>query len=110
MNQFKYLNFKYPHTKSTAVPKLPISELRDTFTNNEQLPPLSARMKLHSSNFYSTDVSPGDTMVLRSHVPHYGVNNPHEHDRYVLFVLFYPNHLSPVKSDTQRYPLGVGLK
>jgi hypothetical protein len=46
-------------------------------------------------------------LVLNCAVPHYGVANPDQHDRYVLFLLFYPAASPTPDTEEQRYPHGV---
>ena len=49
----------------------------------------------------------GDMLVLNCAVPHYGVANPDEQDRYVLFLLSYPSSSHKPDTEEQRYPHGV---
>jgi hypothetical protein len=49
----------------------------------------------------------GDALVLNCAVPHWGVNNPDEADRYVVFASFSPRSLPPPDTEDQRYPLKV---
>jgi hypothetical protein len=94
-------------TLSTAVPSLPLAELRDTFTPGESRPPGAALSKLTRQMFYSTRVEAGDAMLFRCDVPHYGVANPDAHTRYVAFMLFSPRGSPLPDTEEQRYPHGV---
>jgi hypothetical protein len=94
-------------TLSTAVPSLPLKDLRETFTSGEQLPSAAARKILSREMFYSTRVQAGDAMVFRCDVPHFGVANPDAHTRYVAFMLFSPRGVKQPDTEQQRYPHGV---
>jgi hypothetical protein len=94
-------------TESTAVPKVPLSELRDTFTDGEKRPPAAALHMLRRNNFHTRRVEAGDLLVFNAAVPHFGVANPDLHDRYVLFLLFSPRGTPLHDSEDQRYPFGI---
>jgi len=95
-------------TTSTAVPKSPLSELRDTFTTGEEKPSRAALRKLQrDSCFHTWRVAAGDLLIFNTAVPHFGVANPDRHDRYVLFLHFSPRGLPPHDTEEQRYPHGV---
>jgi len=94
-------------TESTAVPKDPLGELRDTFMEGEQTPSPSALHKLRRENFQTWRVEAGDLLVFNAAVPHFGVANPDQHDRYVLFLHFSPRGLPLHDTEEQRYPNGV---
>ena len=94
-------------TLSTAVPTLPLKELRHTFTDGEKLPSASARKFLSRDKFKSERVTAGDMLVLNCAVPHYGEANPDQNDRYVLFLCFFPSASTPPDTEQQRYPHGV---
>jgi hypothetical protein len=94
-------------TESTAVPTLPLSDLRAVFSSGEQRPPAEALAKVQRSHFYTTRVQPGDVMVLNCAVPHFGVANPDSHDRHVVFLLFSPRRSPAPDTEEQRYPHGV---
>ena len=94
-------------TTSTAVPKSPLTELRDTFTTGEEKPSRAALRKLQrDSCFHTWRVAAGDLLIFNTAVPHFGVN-PDRHDRYVLFLHFSPRGLPPHDTEEQRYPHGV---
>ena len=94
-------------TLSTAVPSLPLAELRGTFTAGEQRPSAVALKSLSREMFYRTRVEAGEAMVFRCDVPHFGVANPDAHARYVAFMLFSPRVVKPPDTEEQRYPHGV---
>jgi hypothetical protein len=94
-------------TESTAVPKLPLSELRDTFTEREKRPSPSALQKLQRENFHTCRVDAGDLLAFNAAVPHFGVANPDLHDRHVLFLHFSPRGTPLHDTENQRYPNGV---
>lgn len=94
-------------TESTAVPKVPLNELRDTFTEGEKRPSQSALHKLRRDNFHTWRVEAGDLLAFSAAVPHFGVANPDQHDRYVLFLHFSPRGTPTHDTEDQRYPLGV---
>jgi hypothetical protein len=94
-------------TLSTALPKLPLAELRGTFSDWEQPPPAAELAKLQREQFDSTRVESGDALVLNCAVPHWGVNNPDTADRYVVFACFSPRCLPAPDTEHQRYPHGV---
>jgi len=94
-------------TLSTAVPTLPLSELRDCFTEGERRPSAAALKLLTRDKFESVRVDVGDLLVFNCAVPHRGVANPDAHDRYVLFLLFYPSSSPTPDTEEQRYPHGV---
>ena len=94
-------------TLSTAVPSLPLKELRDCFSDGEKLPPIAARRKLTRAAFISQRVAAGDMLAFNCAVPHYGVANPDAHDRYVLFLSFSPSSSPLPDTEEQRYPHGV---
>ena len=62
---------------------------------------------LSRDKFSSVRVTAGDMLVLNCAVPHYGVANPDEHDRYVLFLLFSPSASPLPDTEEQRYPHGA---
>ena len=94
-------------TLSTALPTLPLAELRGTFTHHERKLPAAEQKKLQRDQFITTRVKAGDALVLNCAVPHWGVNNPDEADRYVVFASFSPRSLPPPDTEDQRYPLTV---
>lgn len=94
-------------TLSTAVSSLPLKDLRESFTSDEQLPPAAARRILSREMFYSTRVEAGDAMVFRCDVLHFGVANPDAHTRYVAFMMFSPCGMKIPDTEEQRYPHGV---
>ncbi len=94
-------------TLSTAVPLLPLADLRHTFTEGEKLPSAAARKILSRDKFQSERVTTGDMLVFNCAVPHYGVANPDVHDRYVLFLCFSPSNAPTPDTEEQRYPHGV---
>ena len=94
-------------TLSTAIPILPLADLRHTFTEGEKLPSAAARKFLSRDKFQSERVTAGDMLVFNCGVPHYGVANPDEHDRYVLFLCFSPSNAPTPDTEEQRYPHGV---
>jgi hypothetical protein len=94
-------------TLSTAVPTRPMKELRQCFTDGEKRPSAAALKFLSRDKFTSTRVEAGDMLAFNCAVPHYGVANPDEHDRYVLFLLFYPAASPTPDTEEQRYPHGV---
>lgn len=94
-------------TLSTAIPLLPLADLRDTFTEGDKLPSAAARKFLSRDKFQSERVTAGDVLVFNCAVPHYGVANPDEHDRYVLFLCFSPANSPSPDTEQQRYPHGV---
>jgi hypothetical protein len=94
-------------TESTAVPKLPLSELRDTFTEGEKKPTAAALKKLQQDNFHTWRVDAGDLLAFNAAVPHFGVANPDPHDRLVLFLHFSPRGTPLHDTEEQRYPHGV---
>jgi hypothetical protein len=94
-------------TLSTAVPVLPLKDIRCCFTEGENRPSAAALKFLTRDKFTSVRVSPGDMMAFNCAVPHYGVANPDPHDRYVLFLLFSPASSPTPDSEEQRYPHGV---
>jgi hypothetical protein len=94
-------------TLSTAVPILSMDDLRHCFTEGEKRPSAAALEFLSRDKFQSERVAGGDMLVLNCTVPHYGVANPDEEDRYVLFLLFYPSDSSMPDTEEQRYPHGV---
>lgn len=94
-------------TMHTAVPDRHLCELRDCFTEGEKMPSPAALQLLSSERFISQRVEAGTILAFNCTVPHYGVANPDEHDRYVLFLSFYPNDASKPDTELQRYPKGV---
>jgi len=94
-------------TLSTAIPTLPMSEMRHCFTDGEKRPSPEALKFLSREKFQSKRVIAGDMLVLNCAVPHYGVANPDEQDRYVLFLLYYPSSSHKPDTEEQRYPHGV---
>lgn len=94
-------------TLSTAVPSLPLKELRETFSSGDALPSAVALNILTRDMFFTTRVETGDAMVFRCDVPHFGVSNPDAHTRYVAFMLFSPRGAKPPDTEEQRYPHGV---
>lgn len=94
-------------TLSTALPKLPLAELRGTFTDGEQPLPADELAKLQREQFDSTRVEAGDALVFNCAVPHWGVNNPDKADRFVVFASFYPRGMPAPDTEHQRYPHGV---
>ena len=90
---------------STALSKLSLAELRDTFTRGEAEPSLEAMEKLTDDKFISLLVEPGQLAVFRCDVPHYGVLNTAAEDRVVAFFLWGPR-TNPHHCTVQRYPLG----
>jgi hypothetical protein len=94
-------------TLSTAVPALSLDEVRHCFTEGETRPSAAALKFLSRDKFRSVRVATGDMLVLNCAVPHYGVANPDEHDRYVLFLLFSPSSSPTPDTEEQRYPHGV---
>jgi hypothetical protein len=94
-------------TLSTAVPTQSMKELRHCFTEGEKKPTAAALKFLSRDKFYTERVTPGTMLVLNSAIPHFGVANPDKHDRYVLFLLFFPSSLSMPDTEEQRYPHGV---
>jgi hypothetical protein len=94
-------------TLSTAIPLLPLADLRHTFTEGEKLPSAASRKFLSRDKFQSERVTAGDMLVFNCAVPHYGVANPDEHDRYVLFLCFSPSNAPAPDTEEQRYPHGV---
>ena len=94
-------------TLSTAIPTLPMSEMRHCFTDGEKRPSPEALKFLSREKFQSKRVIAGDMLVLNCAVPHYGVANPDEQDRYVLFLLYYPSNSDMPDTEQQRYPHGV---
>lgn len=97
-------------TEATAVPSVPVQQLRDCFTSDERLPPVKARAQIAKECFHRFRVQPGDALVFRGDVPHFGVANPDPYDRYVLFLQFYPRGMLKPDSEEQRYPHGVLLQ
>jgi hypothetical protein len=96
-------------TELTAVPKAPLNELRDTFTEGEKKPSPSALHKLRRNSFHTCRVDAGDLLAFNAAVPHFGVANPDLHDRYVLFLHFSPRGTPLHDTEEQRYPLGVPI-
>jgi hypothetical protein len=94
-------------TLSTALPTLPLAELRGTFTDNERKLPIAEQKKLQRDQFITTHVEAGDALVLNCAVPHWGDDNPDAADRYVVFASFSPSSLPPPDTEHQRYPLRV---
>lgn len=94
-------------TLSTAVPALSLDEMRHCFTEGEKRPSAAALRFLSRDKFQSERVAAGDMMTFNCAVPHYGVANPDEEDRYVLFLLFYPASSPTPDTEEQRYPHGV---
>jgi hypothetical protein len=91
-------------TLSTALPKLPLAELRGTFSDHEQRLPAAELKKLQRDQFDATRVEAGDALVLNCAVPHWGVNNPDTADRYVVFACFSPRSKPAPDTEYQRYP------
>lgn len=94
-------------TLSTAVPSLPLAELRETFAAGENRPPPAALARLTRQMFYSARVEAGDAMLFRCDVPHYGVANPDAQTRCVAFMMFSPRGSPTPDTEEQRYPHGV---
>lgn len=94
-------------TESTAVPRLSLQEIRPCFTNGEQHPSAAALAVLSRDKFQSERVAAGDMLAFNCAVPHFGVKNPDAHDRFVLFLLFYPSTSPMPDTEEQRYPHGV---
>jgi hypothetical protein len=94
-------------TLSTALPILPLDVIRHCFTDGEKRPSAAALKFLSRDKFQSVRVTAGDGLVLNCVTPHYGVANPDEKDRYVLFLLFYPSTSPTPDTEEQRYPHGV---
>ena len=94
-------------TLSTAVPLLSQEQLRGCFTDGEKRPSPAALQFLTRDKFDSTRVDAGDMLALRCTTAHYGVANPDDSQRYVLFMLFSPSSLAKPDTEAQRYPHGV---
>jgi hypothetical protein len=94
-------------TLSTAIPTLSMKELRRCFTEGEKRPSAAALKFLSRDKFLSQRVTAGTMLVLNSAVPHFGVANPDEYDRYLLFLLFFPSSFPMPDTEEQRYPHGV---
>lgn len=94
-------------TLSTAVPELPLKQIRHYFTDGQKRPSAAAVKFLSRNKFKSERVAAGDMLILNCAVPHYGVANPDEKDRYVLFLLFFPSTTAAPDTEEQRYPHGV---
>ena len=105
-NMFTVLIYLTP-TLSTAIPTLPMEEMRHCFTEGEKRPSAAALKFLSRGKFQSERVAAGDMLTLNCAVPHYGVANPDEHDRFVLFLLFFPSSSPTPDTEEQRYPHGV---
>jgi hypothetical protein len=90
---------------STAISKLPLWQMRGTFTEAEE-PPLPEAMELLvDSNFISIPVDPGALLAFRTDVPHFGVRNNSSTPRVLLFALWGPK-IDPPKCFKQRFPKG----
>jgi hypothetical protein len=96
-----YANENY----STAVPTLPIADLRATFTRGDAEPTPDALASLADFNFISVPVKAGTLLVFRTDLPHFGVMNKLRADRILLFSLWGPRS-SPPRCYVQRFPLG----
>lgn len=94
-------------TLSTAIPTLPMDEMRHCFTEGEKRPTKAALRFLSHDKFSSVRVSAGDLLALNCAVPQYGVANPDKQDRYVLFLLFSPSSSPLPDTEEQRYPHGA---
>jgi hypothetical protein len=94
-------------TISTAVPTQSIKELRHCFSDGEKKPSAAALRFLSRDRFYTERVTPGTMLAFNCVVPHFGEANPDEHDRYVLFLLFFPSSFPMPDTEEQRYPHGV---
>jgi hypothetical protein len=94
-------------TLSTAMPMQPMKAIRCCFTDGEKLASEAALKLITRDKFVSTRVEAGDMMICNCAVPHWGVNNPDQRDRHVLFHLFYPSDAPMPDTDYQRYPFGV---
>jgi len=94
-------------TLSTAVPIMPLDQLRDCFTEGEKRPSADALKLLSPDRFHTTRAEAGDMLVFNCTVPHYGVTNPDTQDRHVLFRLFSPTASTTPDTEEQRYPRGV---
>ena len=94
-------------TLSTATPTLPLKAMRHCFTDGEKHPSAEALKILTRDKFISKRVKTGDMLILNCAVPHYGVANPDDDIRYVLFLLFYPSSMPMPDTEVQRYPNGV---
>jgi len=99
--------FYLTDTTSTAVPTVPLADLRDTFTEGEKHPSATAKAKLTDARLHTERVSAGDAMIINCACPHKGKANPDDGRRYVLFLLFYPKRASKPDTEEQRYPMGV---
>ena len=94
-------------TISTAVPTQSMKELRHCFTEGEKKPSAAALKLLSRDKFRTERVPPGTMLVLNCVVPHFGMANPDEHDRFVLFLLFFPSSFPMPDTEEQRYLHGV---
>ena len=94
---------------STALPRLPLSELRDTFTQDERSPSQQACDKIRPDStkaFLSVKVEPGVTSIFRTDLPHFGVQNKRDTSRILTFALWGPKAKPPL-CVVQRYPHGA---
>jgi hypothetical protein len=93
-------------TLSTAVPIAPNSADRHAACYVADAQTVRSKL-LQRRDFSSCAVSPGDAMILRCDCPHFGVANPNEALRYVLFCCFAPKKHPLLDTEDQRYPQGV---
>lgn len=94
-------------TLSTAVPPLPLVDLRATFSTGQRKPSAAALANITKDKLYTTRVEVGDAMLLRCDVPHCALANPDAHTRYVCFMMFSPKGAPSPDTEDQRYPHGV---
>jgi hypothetical protein len=93
-------------TLSTAVPIAPNSADRHAACYVADAQTVRSKL-LQRRDFSSCAVSPGDAMILCCDCPHFGVANPNEALRYVLFCCFAPKKHPLLDTEDQRYPQGV---
>jgi len=99
--------FYLTDTTSTAVPTVPLADLRDTFTEGEKHPSATAKAKLTDARLHTERVSAGDAMIINCACPHKGKANQDDGRRYVLFLHYHPKRASKPDTEEQRYPMGV---
>jgi hypothetical protein len=93
-------------TTSTAVPLIPHSSDRHAACYIADASTVRTKL-LQRNHFDSCKVFPGDSMIVRGDCPHFGVANPDEALRYVLFCCFSPKKQPLPNTEDQRYPQGV---
>jgi len=75
--------------QTTAVPRWPFAAFQPI--ENDQPSLQSFAHLLSRENFHTVAAHPGDIMIFSQRVPHFGTQNPADHDRQALFSMYSPH-------------------